>query len=392
MPRFPLGSAPARTLSDRVYGSLAARAAARGGSVFALNVGDTYREPIEAARAERQRTSDHPRLHNYAPVQGEPGLRRAFVERLRARRRVELDADELQVMSGATAGFAVVANAILDPGDEVVVLAPFWPLIRGIVALRGATPVQLPFYTRLGEAGFDPEAAIEAAVTDRTVAIYVNSPNNPTGVVVDDAVAAAIARVAARHDLWVLADEAYEELVYEGAAFAPVWARPDLVERAIVCHTLSKSHGLAGSRIGFTHGPSAIMEAIRGAQTFLTYCAPRPLQLGAEHALREGDGWIAESRALYQAAASACAASLGVPAPLAGTFLFFDCARFLAPSDPTSTPFLERCAEEGVLLTPGGASGDAYARWARLCFTAVAPDELDRALAALRRVVAARPG
>ena len=373
-------------LSDRVFGALVAKARGRGGTVYPLHVGDTYLDPLPAARAEAQRAEQHSRLHNYAPVQGEPALLDAIVERLARRPGVDVDREDIQVVAGATSGFNVVSQVLLDPGDEVLLLAPFWPLIRGIVACRGATPIEVPFFDRLDDAHFDAERAIEAAITPRTVAIYVNTPHNPTGRALDDAVVSAIARVAKRHDLWVLADEAYEEIWFGSAPPRPIWVRADLAERTIAVHTLSKGYGLAGARVGFVHGPRAVMPSVRSVQTFLTYCAPRPMQLGAARALREGDAWLAEARALYAEAGRRAAATLGVRAPDGGTFLFFDASPWLAPDEPLLA-FLERCLDAGVLLTPGSASGRDYARWARLCFTAVPPDELDRALERLGAVL-----
>lgn len=386
MPRPPQTSAATASLSDRVYGALLDEAKRRPPPVHLLNVGDTYLEPLPAARAEAQRTADHPRLHNYAAVQGEPVLLDAILARTERVHGVALDRQNVQVMPGATGGFTVVATALLEPGDEVVLLSPFWPLIRGIVASRSARAVELPFYTRLGESSFDPEAALEAVITPRTVAVYVNTPNNPTGRVLDDAVVGAIARVVERHNLWLWCDEAYEELWYGSARPAALWARADLRERVVACHTLSKSHALAGARVGFTHGPASAMPAIRGAQTFLTYCAPRPLQIGAARALAEGDAWVESTRQLYIAASRQAAAALGVEPPAGGTFLFFDARRFFRDSEDIHG-FLRRCLDAGVLLTPGAASGADYETWARLCYTAVPPDQLADALERLRRVV-----
>jgi N-succinyldiaminopimelate aminotransferase len=368
-------------LSDDVYGSLVAEANKRRGPIYALNVGDTYLEPMPVARAEAQASAGRSRLYNYAPVQGEPALLDAIIARIRRSRGIELERDALQVMSGATGGFTVCCTALLEPGDEVVVLAPFWPLIRGIVRSRSAKAIELPFYDRLGDPGFDAEAALEAAITPHTVALYVNSPNNPTGRMLPKAVEDAIVRVVTRHELWLLADEAYEDLWYRDRP-EPVWARADVRARTIACHTLSKSYAIAGSRIGFTHGPPEVMRAIRGVQTFLTYCAPRPLQMGAARALDEGDGWLEEVRDTYRRTAECAAATLGLPAPEGGTFLFFDAAPFFQPGEDMHG-FLRRCLDAGVLLTPGSASGSDYQSWARLCFTAVAPAELDDALARL---------
>ena len=388
MPRPPQSSAATASLSDRVYGALLDEAKRRPPPVHLLNVGDTYLEPLPAARAEAQRAADHPRLHNYAAVQGEPVLLDAIIARTERVHGVTLDRQCVQVMPGATGGFSVVATALLEPGDQVVVLSPFWPLIRGIVASRSATAVELPFYTRLGDAGFDPEAALEAVITPRTVAVYVNTPNNPTGRALDAGVISAIARVVARHNLWLWCDEAYEELWYGSARPEAIWKRSDLRERAVACHTLSKSHALAGARVGYTHGPASIMPAIRGAQTFLTYCAPRPMQLGAARALTEGDAWVESTRQLYVTASHRAAAALGLEPPAGGTFLFFDAQRFFRDGEDIHG-FLRRCLDAGVLLTPGAASGADYETWARLCYTAVPPDQLADALDRLGRVVAA---
>jgi N-succinyldiaminopimelate aminotransferase len=154
-------------------------------------------------------------------------------------------------------------------------------------------------------------------------------------------------------------------------------------------HTLSKSYALAGARIGYAHGPPAAMQAVRGVQAFNTYCAARPMQLGAARALAEGGGWLAETRRAYAAAARAAAEAVGVPAPESGTFLFFDATPHLAPGEGLDG-FLERCLAAGVLLTPGAASGRDYATWVRLCFTAVPPDALRDALSRLGGVLAGR--
>lgn len=385
MPRHPHHSSAASSLSDRVYGALVEEAKKRPGPIHALNVGDTYLDPMPVARAEAQLSAGRPRLHNYAPVQGEPALLDAIIERTRRSRGIQLDKQNVQVMSGATGGFTVALTALLEPGDEVIILAPFWPLIRGIVRSRSGTAVEVPFYDRIGQPGFDAEAVLEAAITPRTVAVYVNSPNNPSGRVLSEDVSAAIARVVNRHDLWLLTDEAYEELWYSERR-PPLWAREDLRQRSVACHTLSKSYAMAGSRIGFTHGPAEVMGAIRGVQTFLTYCAPRPLQVGAARALNEGDDWLEDVRALYAQTSRRAAEALGLPAPEGGTFLFFDAAPHFRSGEDLNG-FLRRCLDAGVLLTPGSASGKDYETWARLCFTAVPPAELDDALTRLSKLL-----
>jgi N-succinyldiaminopimelate aminotransferase len=386
VPRFPKTSRFAEGLSDRVFGKLAARAKERGGKVYPLHVGDTWMEPFEGARAESQLTADFPRLHNYSPVQGEPLLLDAIGEHLARRGGMDVARSRLQVVSGATAGLSVVAQALLEPGDEVLLPAPFWPLIRGIVHKSGARAVEIPFFDRIDDAAFDVERELEARVTESTAAVYVNTPHNPTGRVLPDRVLEAIARVAARHDLWILSDEVYEELYY-GPPPQPAWARPDFAGRTIAVHSLSKGYGLAGARVGWAHGPDEAMDAIRGVQTFATYCAARPMQLGAARALREGGAWLESARRIYEEAARDTARALGIKKPEGGTFAFVDARPVLREGEDV-LGLLERCLEAGVLLTPGSASGDDYADWVRVCFTSVPPHELREALALLAPILA----
>ncbi len=385
MPRFPGHASSAEGLSDRVFGQLAQKAQARSERVYPLHVGDTYLDPLPAAQAEAQKSSERPRLHNYAPVQGEPELLDAILQKVRRRSGVALERGCVQVMAGATGGLGVICSALLEPGDELLLPAPFWPLIRGAARLRGARVVEVPLYTRLGEPGFDPIGALERAITPRTVAIYLNSPHNPTGAVLPEVVTAGIAQLAARHDLWVLTDEVYEDLWYAQPP-ASIWTRPELRERAIVTHSVSKAYGLAGARVGFSHGPAEIMQVIRGVQTFYSYCAPRPMQLGAARALAEGDAWLADARARYAKAARATADALGLPMPEGGTFLFFDARRYLREGE-SLMGLLERCLEAGVMLTPGSASGSDFEQWARVCYTSVPQDDLETALERLRAVL-----
>jgi N-succinyldiaminopimelate aminotransferase len=382
MPRYPHFAATAAGFSEDVFGALSIGGAEH---MYALHVGDTYLEPLAIAHAEALRTAEHPRLHNYAPVQGEPELLDAIRRKLARRSGVEVERENIQVMSGATAAMGVIANALLMPGDQVLVPAPFWPLVRGAVKLRGAECVEVPFFTRLREPDFDAVAALEAHIGPRTVALYVNSPHNPTGETLTDDVAEGIVALAHKHDLWLLTDEVYEDLWFGGRAPRSIWSLPEARDRAVVTHSVSKAYALAGARVGFTHGPAALMRVIRSVQTFFTYCAPRPMQLAAARVLDHGDAWLARARVLYAAAAQRAAAALGVPAPTGGTFLFFDTRPHRRPNE-SAPAFLERCRAAGVLLTPGAAAGQAYTDWARLCFTSVPPHELERALDRLRSV------
>ena len=389
MPRYPSPSRASDGLSAAVYSSLMARAEQSGREVFALNVGDTYLEPPPAARVQRLADAPHPGLHRYADVRGEPALLDAIVAD-HARRGLPVERASLQVTPGGTSGLDIAMRALVEPGDEVLLLSPYWPLIRGIVRAAGAVPVELPLFTELREPGYDLRAALERAITERTVALYVNSPNNPTGVVLREAEIDVLAQVAGEHGLWVFSDEAYERLGY-GAHTPIVWMHPTLRARSIVVHTLSKSYGMAGARVGYLHGPADAMQRIAALSTFTSYCAARPMQLAAARALSpDSEPWLAEARARYRAAAEQTAETLRVAVPEGGTFVFFDTRPHLRAGE-TPEALLERCARAGIVLTPGAVAGANYASWAPPCFACVPPSVLSRALPTLQRLLYAVP-
>jgi N-succinyldiaminopimelate aminotransferase len=389
MPRYPALSSAHHGLSSRVYTSLLALAETHAKEVFPLNVGDTYRLPPAPARVEALHSERLAGLYNYAPVHGDPELLAAITQDLAARGR-PVESALIQVTSGATSGLDLVCRTLLAPGDEVIVLAPFWPLIRGIVSATGALPVELPFFTELRKPDFDLRAALASVIGPRTVALYVNQPHNPSGVVLRADEMEVLADFVASHGLWLISDEAYERLHHTREAPPALWTHPKLRERAVAAHTFSKTFGFAGARVGFVHGPEQVMEAVSGLQTFATYCAPRISQKLIARALLSAEAarWLEESRALYAEAAARTAEALSIATPESGTFVIFDTRPFLRAGE-SAGDLLARCAKRGVVLTPGAATGAAYADFARLCFTAIAPAPLSRALAILKQELSA---
>jgi N-succinyldiaminopimelate aminotransferase len=370
MPRPPQLSAVVATMPGAVYSPLGDRIAQRAGPVYPLHVGDTWRDPFAGGRMQDLLQAVHPGINRYTATQGIPPLVDAIVEKLRARNGIACERDQVLVTGGATAGLANAVGALVEAGDEVLILAPFWPLIRGIVQGVGATPVEVPFFDRVTQLD-EALAALEARRSERSVALYVSTPSNPTGRVIPEAWLAAFAEWARRHDLWLIADEVYERLVYRGehaslARFAP--------ERTLTAYSFSKSYGMAGYRAGYLVGPRDAIAAAHKLHTHSTYSAATPSQLAALAALRDGDAWLAATREHYRAAGADAARVLGLPAPEGSTFLFLDVRDRL--DDRGMLGFLEDVFEDGVVLSPGASSGRDYAGFARLCFTAVAPEQV----------------
>lgn len=377
MPRPPRFVRDVEAMPGAVYSPFADRLRDVKGPVFPLHVGDTWLPPCEGARAEDLRVEEIPQLHNYVDTRGLPPLIDALVEKMRAKNGISCEPEQILVGAGATGALATAVGSIVDPGDEVLILAPFWPLIRGIVQAFRAKPVEVPFYDRVASQQ-EAEKALESLLSPRTVALYVSSPSNPTGRVIAGEWMEAFAAFARRHDLWLLSDEVYEDFVYRGEH---VGLLPLAPERTIAVYSFSKAYGMAGNRVGYLVAPPELTAQARKIGTHTFYAAPTAGQWAALGALERGDAWIEHARASYRKVGMAAAQLLGQEVPDGSTFLFIDVSAHL--DERGLDGFLSDCFDDGVLLAPGGSAGEAYRQWIRLCYTAVPPED---ALEAIRRL------
>jgi aspartate/methionine/tyrosine aminotransferase len=384
MPRHPRFSPSVAEISGSVYSALAHRLAGFQGEVYPLHVGDTWMEPAAGCRMEDLTVAAWPGMHRYAPPQGMPALLDALVERARQRTGVPTERENVLVTTGATGGLGAVAGAIVQPGDEVLVLAPHWPLIAGIVRSFHGVPVEVPFF----DVADSPESAVEvvsAHLGERSIALYLNTPSNPTGQVIPRPVVEALAAWAERHDLWILADEVYEDYVYAGEH---TYTRPLAPDRTFAVHSFSKAYGMAGNRCGYVIGPTAAMPELRKVGLHSFYSTPTASQLAAVKVLgAPGTAWIEQAREQYQRAGERAAARLGLPAPRGSTFLFFDVASCL--DERGLGGLLEDCVDRGLFVAPGASFGP-YPTHVRLCFTAAPPDVVDRGVEVLAALLGAR--
>ncbi|HKA14669.1 MAG TPA: pyridoxal phosphate-dependent aminotransferase [Myxococcota bacterium] len=382
MPRPPHFAKATEAMPVAVFSPIADRMREAPGGVCPLHVGDTWMEPFAGGRMQDLSEADHPGLHRYCETRGIPALIDAIVEKVRARNGLRCEAENVLVTAGATGALCAAIGAIASPGDEVLILAPFWPLIRGIVAAFRADPVEVPFYDRVASAS-DAVAAVAEHTTPRTAALYVSSPSNPTGRVLPEAWLSALAEWAGREGVWLISDEVYEDFAYSGAHVSAARFRP---ERTLSVFSFSKAYGMAGNRTGYLVGPAAAVTQAQKISTHTFYAAPTSGQVAGLRALRDGGAWIARARASYEEVGRRAAERLGIPAPEGSTFLFLDVAAQL--DERGIWGFLEDCVGDGVALAPGPSCGRDYGSWVRLCYTAAPPDQVvaavDRLAARLR--------
>ncbi|CAN5843093.1 arginine--pyruvate transaminase AruH [soil metagenome] len=400
MNRNPSLSSTAARIRPPVFAELQARIdrlADQAVELVPLQIGDTWLAPPPAAqRVLREVEPGDLSLYRYGPTAGLGALREAFARRVSAHG-LEVDAaNEILIGNGGTHALFCAARAVLDAGDEVLVASPYWPLAPGIFTSCGATPVEVPLTQRLYE---DPQLAagalFAAAITPRTKALYLISPNNPDGKVLSRRDLESIAAVAREHDLWVFSDEVYADTVFEGAHLS-IASLDGMRDRTIVLHSMSKSHALAGCRIGCVVAPAAVIASARRVSTHSGFNVSLLMQRVALAALGD-DAFPAAAKETYrEARARALRAFEGAPVKIhaaeGATYLFVDFSPAFAAMDPERRgprpllALLERAVDRGVLLAPGDAFGAGYDACARLCTTAV---PVERVVLGIERLRAA---
>lgn len=333
------------------------RVAAREGAVNLAQGFPDFAAPAEMKAAAKAAIDAD--INQYAVTWGAPRLRAAIAERTRAYNGIEVDADaHVTVCCGATEAMIATLMAVIDPGDEVVIFEPFYENYGPDCTLSGATPrfVRLagPDFT------FDPDE-LRAAFNERTKAIIVNTPHNPTGKVFGDAELEAIAALCAQHDTLCITDEIYEYILYDGAAHRSIATLPGMAERTVTISGLSKTWSATGWRIGWCIAPPELTGAIRKVHDFLTVGAPAPLQEAAADALGFGDAYFEELAANYarrRGILTDALEAVGLPhfVPRGAYYVMADITDFKAHPDQTDTEFaLALAADGGVATVPGSS-------------------------------------
>ncbi|WP_122818929.1 pyridoxal phosphate-dependent aminotransferase [Nocardioides pantholopis] len=223
--------------------------------------------------------------NQYAPGPGVPALRAAIARHQRRHYGIDLDPDtEVVVTTGCTEGIAAALLGLVDPGDEVVVLEPYYDSYLAMIQMAGG--VRRPVTLRAPDFRLDVDA-LRAAVSPRTRLILLNSPHNPTGTVLTRAELQAVADVAVEHDLVVVTDEVYEHLTYDDHEHVPIATLPGMAERTLTLSSAGKSYSFTGWKVGWATGPADLVGAVLGAKQWLTFTSGSPLQPAVAHALDE---------------------------------------------------------------------------------------------------------
>lgn len=357
----------------RVMAAAKAREAA-GDRVLHLERGEPdFDTPMHICEALAKAARDG---HTHYPDQrGERSLREALVEKLARENGIAVHLDDITVTAGGTHGLFISMQALLASGDELLVLSPHWMAIPKLVGfVEGATYRSLPVYLELQSGALSAAAFadhLRSALAPNTKGIYCNSPNNPTGIVLTSAQLQAIAMVAIERDLWVISDEAYEHLLYDGAQHRSIASLPGMAERTISVYTFSKSYAMTGWRVGYLVTPPAMRAVMGPLLAFYTTHGVFPAsQLAALAAVTGPQDEVWRMRDAYDERRGLLLAGLGgceavtVPTPQGAFYVFADISRARGSRDVWN--LIDEWLMLGVAALPGTAFGPAFGDWVRL--------------------------
>lgn len=280
-----------------IFAEMSALAAATG----SINLGQGFPDtdgPEEIREAAVRALRDG-RGNQYPPGPGVPELRTAIAAHQEHRYGLSHDPDtEVLVTAGATEAIAAALLALLEPGDEVVALEPYYDSYAACIAMAGATRVPVTLRPDPEQARFRLDLdELRDAVTDRTRLLLINTPHNPTGTVLTREELSAIAALAVERDLLVVTDEVYEHLVFDEAEHIPLATLPGMRERTVTIGSAGKTFSFTGWKVGWVTGAPDLVAAVRSAKQYLTYVASGPFQYAVAEALRLPDSYFADFRA-----------------------------------------------------------------------------------------------
>jgi aspartate aminotransferase/aminotransferase len=314
--------------------------AARMKDPINLSIGQPDFDVPEPAR-EAAVAAIHSGQNRYTQTQGIAPLR----ERLRADLSAEMgrDVGEVLITSGVSGGLLLAMMATIDPGDEAVFLDPYFVMYKHLLSLTGGVPVPVDSYP---DFRFHADR-VERAITSRTKLLILNSPSNPTGVVMTAAEVAAAVELARKHGLLIISDEIYEPFLYDQSRGLPSPA--GISDRVLLLRGFSKSHAMTGWRLGYAAGPEPIISQMTRLQQYTFVCAPAPLQHAALAAL---DVSMAPQVAAYKAKRDLVfemlARKFDVVRPQGAFYIFPQ-----APAGRSATDFVSAAISKNVLIIPG---------------------------------------
>jgi len=362
--------------------------------IIRLHIGDTCFSPPSFLRPTNFVPALHSGYNLYCDTRGIEPLRTGLWKKLAEDNRlVSPDPGDILITCGATHGLYSTFQTLLDKDEKVMILAPHWPIINGVIRNAGGIPFDVPFYTDLYEdPSMDIHEYLDDFVSKDTAAIYINTPNNPCGKVLSEAQLAQIGAFAGKHGLWVVSDEAYEHFIYNKSPHVSIAALDGMFDRTVTVFSFSKTYAAAGYRLGYVVAPPELSREIGKVTVNSIYGVSTLIQNMATTAINERTGWIEQLLKKYQRMRETAMDLLACDfsRPEGGFYFFVDLGDYIDKDGMAG--LVGRLLEEGVSVTPGEVFGAGYESYVRICFTGEPMPRLCQGIERLNRVLEERSG
>jgi aspartate/methionine/tyrosine aminotransferase len=389
MPRFPGFAERSQRITGSVYEKYRARMAAAGEQLVGLHIGDAHANPPYHLPLDASFARAHAGFHRYCDTFGVMTLRDELVAKVRDDNALPASRENVLVTAGATNALSATVQALVDPGDDVMVLSPYWPFFRGMVRAAGGNVVEVPLYTTLyQQPDAEVAALLESSLTPKTVVLYLNSPNNPSGKVLSRTQLEAVASFAQRHDLWLVSDEAYDGMTFDGRTHVSPGSFDGMLERTVSVFTFSKVFMFAGLRLGYAVAGETVIRAINKAMVHQLYSPSTVAQQMMVEPVRTRAAWSGRFVAECAAIRDRVASELRVDAPLpeGAYYFFFPIDAYLRGR--AFPGVIDALLDAGVSVAPGEDFGADFASWIRICFAGEATPRVLSGVERLNRVLA----
>ncbi len=388
MPKFPDFSSRPDMITGSVFEKYKSRLAQHGQNLLKLHIGDTYLPASYPLPLSGSFLSGHLDYNRYCNTFGLEPLRLALAAKLQSDNALPVTAEEILVTAGATNALSMSMMALVDPGDEVLVLSPAWPFFFGMVKLAGGRVADVPLYMRLYEnPNLDITGYVSRFVSERTCALYLNTPNNPSGKVLSRTQLEQVAEVVRKNGLWLISDEAYDGLTFDGLSHISIASLPGMAERSISVFTFSKSLMFAGLRLGYLVASRQVVQNLNKIMVHQLYSPATVAQQMMVEPVKTCKQWLPGVLEHYQELRDLMIDRLAIDVhrPEAGYFVFFDAEEQLHGRNYWQV--IERCLDLGVAVAPGGSFGASYEHHIRLCFTGEPRPRLEAGIAKINDVL-----
>jgi aspartate/methionine/tyrosine aminotransferase len=388
VPKFPDYTKKLFDIKGAVFEKYRTKMADFGSGLVRLHIGDSYMPPVYPLPIDQKFLGEHQGFSRYGNTFGIEPLRELLSKKLDEDNHLSVTPNNILMTTGATNALSASVHSLLEAGEEILLLTPCWPIFPGIIHSVQAKIIEVPFYMHLYEnPHMDIKKHLDKFISNKTVALYLNTPNNPSGKVLSHHQLSQIAEFARMHKLWIISDEAYDGLTFDGHNHISIATLPEMFQQTVTVFTFSKIFMFAGLRLGYAVGNEEMIVNLNKIMVHQIYSSTIMTQQMMINPVKTRHQWMSEVQNHYQMLRDQFInqSGLSLIKPEATYFIFFSIAEYLKGRNYDEV--INACFDKGVSVAPGIDFGKDFGLYLRICFTGEFPDRLKNGISRLCEVL-----